>query len=369
MNDDMISYPELPEAAIGSEMGTVVTSGVHWLRMPLFSNSAAINCWALEDDGGWTIVDSGLHDEPTETAWSAWAAGEARGKPVRRVFATHMHPDHAGMAGWLVSRHKAVLWMTRPEYLHLHMIMHANPATAANDHRFFQSAGMDVGKIEDFRGRDVDVAGAVYALPPMYRALSDGGTIRIGSRNWVCITGCGHSPEHACLWSPEDGLLLSGDQILPEISSNVSVLPLEPFNDPLSGWLASLQRIRAIVPDNVLVLPAHGRPFFGLHKRIDDLLVSHERKMERALAALDAPRRIIDLFPFLFRAVPSGFMQQTLAIGEAFAHLACLRTRGLASVETDAAGVLWWRRLCSQAADAADPAKDYQPPPTIHDIA
>ncbi|MBK8273258.1 MAG: hypothetical protein IPK89_10035 [Sphingomonadales bacterium] len=78
MNDDMISYPELPEAAIGSGMGTVVTSGVHWLRMPLFSNSAAINCWALEDDGGWTIVDSGLHDEPTETAWSAWAAGEAR---------------------------------------------------------------------------------------------------------------------------------------------------------------------------------------------------------------------------------------------------------------------------------------------------
>lgn len=344
MQHDTIIFPELVEPAIGSGDSTIVAPGMQWLRMPLFFDSAAINCWALEDGPGWSIVDSGLHDGPTKAAWTTWEGNGDAGRSIVRVFATHMHADHAGMAGWLVHRNGASLWMTRTEYLHLHMLLHRSGTALANDFHFFTKMGLDVGKFEDFRGRDAQVASAVSPLPPLYRAISDGETIRIGARRWVCVTGQGHSPEHACLWCPADGLLISGDQILPEISSNVSVLPIEPFDDPLSHWLSSLKRIRKIIPDDVLVLPAHGRPFFGLHRRIDELVLSHERKMDRALAALEVPMRIVDLFPFLFRAVLPGFMQQTLAAGEAFAHLTCLQSRGMVNCAADSDGVLWWQR-------------------------
>nr|WP_066529640.1 hypothetical protein [Sphingobium sp. EP60837] len=90
------------------------------------------------------------------------------------------------------------------------------------------------------------------------------------------MIGKGHSPEHALLHCPEMKLLISGNQVPPEISSNVSVQPLEPAADPLTDWLETLEAIRQKVSDNVLVLPAHGKPFHGLHARIGALIEGHE---------------------------------------------------------------------------------------------
>src|SRR3569833_475455 len=106
---------------------------------------------------------------------------------------------------------------------------------------------------------------SVCALPDSYHRLSDGASVDIGGRSWRVVVGTGHSPEHACLYCPELKLLISGDQILPRISSNVSVFPTEPEANPLSEWLTSLARLKREIPDDVLVLPAHNECFRGLH--------------------------------------------------------------------------------------------------------
>jgi glyoxylase-like metal-dependent hydrolase (beta-lactamase superfamily II) len=131
--------------------------------------------------------------------------------------------------------------------------------------------------------------------------------------------------------------------VLPRISSNVSVFPTEPDGDPLSEWLTSLARIKTIVPDEVLVLPAHNDPFLGLHARLDHLIRGHERGLERLMRTLAEPRRSIDIFGALF-ARSIGPELLGMATGEALAHLNCLLVRGLAKAAPDEAGVIWYGR-------------------------
>ncbi|RYG01495.1 MAG: MBL fold metallo-hydrolase, partial [Caulobacteraceae bacterium] len=152
----------------------------------------------------------------------------------------------------------------------------------------------------------------------------------------------GHSPEHACLWCPELKLFISGDQVLPKISSNVSVFPTEPDGDPLTEWLTTLEAIKGRVPDDVLVLPAHNAPFHGLHARIDHLIGGHERGLTRLRNLIVEPKRAVDVFPVLFRRKIDEWVLG-MATGESLAHLNCLMTRGEARKDTDSDGVVWYR--------------------------
>src|SRR5690606_15273312 len=94
-----------------------VAPGVHWIRMPLPFTLNHINLWAIDDGEGWAVVDTGVQTPDTAAAWRTLMAGPLGGRPITRVFATHMHPDHIGMAGWLTRKFDCRLWMTRLEYL------------------------------------------------------------------------------------------------------------------------------------------------------------------------------------------------------------------------------------------------------------
>ncbi len=128
--------------------------------------------------------------------------------------------------------------------------------------------------------------------------------------------------------------MISGDQVLPKISSNVSVFPTEPDGDPLTDWLTSLARIKTKIPDDVLVLPAHNDPFHGLHARIDHLISGHERGLVRLHELLAEPKRVVDVFSVLFRRKINEYLLG-LATGESLAHLNCLIARGQAVREQD----------------------------------
>jgi glyoxylase-like metal-dependent hydrolase (beta-lactamase superfamily II) len=157
------------------------------------------------------------------------------------------------------------------------------------------------------------------------------------------VVGHGHSPEHACLHCPSLKLLISGDQVLPRISSNVSVFPTEPDADPLGDWMDSLAKLTREVPDDVLVLPAHNEPFRGLHARLRHLAQGHERSLERLRGSLAEPKRAIDVFGALFarRIDDPGLL--SMATGESLAHLNYLLARGEATAEVDPQGVAWYR--------------------------
>jgi glyoxylase-like metal-dependent hydrolase (beta-lactamase superfamily II) len=320
-----------------------IAPGVKWLRMPLGGSLAFINVWALDDGSGWAIVDTGMGGPDTQKAWRAAFAGDLANRPATRVFVTHMHPDHIGMAGWLTRKFQCRMWISRLEYLMCRSLAADTGREAPADAlTFYKAAGWGEDDLETYRARFGGFGRALHALPDSFHRLNDGDQVKIGEHTWMVVVGSGHSPEHACLWCPELKLMISGDQVLPKISSNVSVFPTEPEGDPLTDWLVSLKRIKGKVPDDVLVLPAHNDPFHGLHARIDHLIGGHERGLTRLRALIAEPKRSVDVFHVLFRRkIDSNLLG--MATGEALAHLNCLLARGQAVRTRDENGVDWYR--------------------------
>jgi glyoxylase-like metal-dependent hydrolase (beta-lactamase superfamily II) len=339
-----VNAPHYRHASIAPGTTLAVGAGVHWAPLPLPFAPGHVNCWVLDDGDGWSIVDTGyLCDEAVRT-WQELFAGPFAGKPVKRVVCTHMHPDHAGLADWLLRRWGCPLWMSALEYLTCRSLLEDVKADPPPDGvSFYRAAGAGDRAEAIFRKRFGPYRTGFGGLPASFRRLRDGEAAAIGPTPWRVVMTNGHSPEHACLWNEPMQLFISGDQVLPRYWSNVTVLPIEPEADPLADWIASLQKIRATVPDSVLVLPSHGEPFTGLHGRVDALIAAHEAKLLAVLRALDVPRRAADLMEDLFPWPIRGETSLGMAIGESVAHLSWLARRGGVVRERDGSGVDWYR--------------------------
>ena len=329
-----------------------VQPGVHWIRMPLPYALDHINLWALEDDDGWAIVDTGTSTDDNAKVWRELFAQAADNRPVTRVLVTHMHPDHVGMAGWLTRKFDARLWMTRLEYLNCRVMVSDTGREAPPEGTgFYERAGWIPAAIETYRLRFGNFGKHIHKLPDSYRRIQDGEAITIGKRVWHVVTGSGHSPEHACLHCPELKLFISGDQVLPRISSNVSVYPTEPEADPMGEWIASLEKLRRQVSDDVLVLPSHNEPFHGLHARLDRLHRGQLRVLDRLRRTLAEPKRAVDVFSSLFgRPITQdnvGLL--SMATGEAIACLNYLFVRDEVRRWVGDDGAYWYQRPAGNA--------------------
>ncbi len=315
---------------------------MYWLHMPMPFTLNRINLWLLRDGDDWTVVDTGLDLPASRLIWEQIFDGLMAGRRISRVIVTHMHPDHMGLAGWLVQRFGCELWMSRDEFLMgRNLVADTGREAPELAIRFYRAAGYDDEALDTYRRRFGDFGKLVAPLPESFRRLVDGETIEINGQYWQIVTGAGHSPEHVCLYCPTQKLLISGDQVLPRISPNVSVYPTEPHGDPLTEWLNSCHRLRAQLPADLLVLPAHQEPFTGLPTRMTQLIDSHERGLSRLYELLSEPRRAIDCFSALFaRDIGSG--ERMLAIGETLAHLHCLLARRMISQRLDDDGRSWY---------------------------
>nr|WP_310522713.1 MBL fold metallo-hydrolase [Polymorphobacter sp.] len=304
-----------------------VAPGVHWTRMGLPFGLDHINLWVLDAGDGWAIVDTGVNLGASKKAWETLFAGPMAGKPVTRVIVTHYHPDHLGLAGWLCARWNVPLEIARTEYLlarTLTLDIRDAPPPEAVD--FSIRAGWPEEAVAGMRQKPGGSFHKIVSpLPAGFKRIRDGDVLSIGARKWTIVTGRGHAPEHSCLVS-EDGIMISGDQVLPRITSNVSVYPTEPYADPLGDWLESIETLRGIDP-GVLVLPAHNEPFTGLHTRLDQLRDDHVDKLDKLLALCAEPRTAFESFSTLFRK-PIGESDYGIATGEAVAHLHWLEERG-----------------------------------------
>ena len=340
-----LTYPWSREVNPGPGQAEKIADGVYWVRFPMPMSLDHINLWLLEDGDGWTVVDTCLNLASARDIWEQLFGSIMQGRPITRVICTHLHPDHVGLAGWLTQRFDAELWMSREEFL-MCRAMAADTGREAPGValRFYRAAGYDDKQLERYKGKFGNFGRAIAPLPESFRRLVDLETITIGGRYWQVVVGSGHSPEHAALYCPALKLLISGDQVLPRISPNVSVFPTEPDGDPLQEWLSSSARIREMLPDDVLVLPAHQAPFYGLHVRLSQLIEAHNHDLRSLFAYLDQPRRAVDCFPALFRReIDEATLG--LATGETIAHLNCLLGRRRVTRKRDEQGVDWYQQI------------------------
>ncbi len=323
-----------------------IAPGVRWIRLPMPFRLDHINVWAIDTDDGWVLVDTGLNDPNTVAAWLALMDQGALARPLQGVYATHMHPDHIGLAGWFTRRAGVPLYMSRLEYLTCR-VMHADTSREAppDGILFCRRSGWSPAAIENYRSRFGSFGKQIHALPDSFRRLQDGEVLQWGRHAWQVVATGGHSPEHVCLYCPDLKLLISGDQVLPRISSNVSVFANEPQANPLKEWYASLDKLQRQIPDDVLVLPSHNEPFYGLHERLLSLRAGTTEALERLCQQLrGGPQRIVDVFPALFRR-PIGEQdgqQLGLATGEAVACMNYLIVERAVQCTVDADGVAWY---------------------------
>ncbi|QFU76026.1 MBL fold metallo-hydrolase [Halioglobus maricola] len=340
----MLTYPhDTPP-----EHGTLreVAPGIHWLQMPLPMALDHINLYMLEDDDGWWIVDSGMALGPTEELWEKIFAQHLGGKPIKAVIATHWHPDHTGMAGWLCDRWRVPFYATQGEYLTGLVYTRAAPEHFGwtNEQHQIRSGRGEEGVAAS--RKSMGGAGRITRpLPTSYQRLEEGSRFTINGQRWRVVVGSGHSPEHACLYCESLNVLISGDQVIPRITSNISVSGIEPEGNPLREWLQSHERFLEVLPDDALVLPAHNLPFYGLHHRLRHLIEHHEDHLiALEEACLQASCTAVELLPVLFKRELDD-NQIGLALGECVAHLNYLLHRGQIARTVDSEGCYRYRSV------------------------
>ena len=334
------SHPALhyPIEALPEHAHTVeVAPGVRWVRMRLPFALDHINLWLLDDGDRVVVIDCGYATADTRAAWEAVLAAD--GRPLSRIIVTHHHPDHIGLATWLAARDGAPIHMTQGEFFAAQAVWNQLPGYCIPDMLDqFRRHGLD-----DSRHDALATRGNAYRLgapevPARYHRLFAGDEVRIGAHDWRIIVGFGHAPEHASLYCAALGVLISGDMLLPRISTNVSVYAATPNDDPLGWFLRSLRDL-CNIPDDTLVLPSHGKPFKGIRSRVDQLVEHHRERCEVLLAACHTPSTASELLPTLFpRALDTH--QVMFAMGEAIAHLNHLESQGALSRQVDANGLI-----------------------------
>lgn len=325
---DAIRYPQ----EIAPEPGQLqeIADGVFWLRMPLPMALDHINLYLLDDGDGWVAIDSGLNLPETREHWRSIYESYCREKPIKKVLCTHMHPDHIGSAGWLCETFQAPLYMSQLEYFtgrsYFAWLAEDGVGPDGQAREFMARAGLDAEYIEGAAGRHRFFTRFVSPLPNSYRRLRNNERLQIGEREFQIITSGGHSPEHVSLFAEETPLLLSGDQIIARISSNVSVSSTEPEANPLAEWLEGLRGFLDL-PEDTLVLPSHNLPFYGVRTRVRQLIDHHQSKLQLLREHCTQPYSALELLSVMFERDISR-NELGMAVGETLAHLHYLIERG-----------------------------------------
>jgi glyoxylase-like metal-dependent hydrolase (beta-lactamase superfamily II) len=305
-----------------------LAEGVIWVRLPMPGALSHVNVWLLESPDGWFLVDTGIKTRAVEQAWVRFESQLPIAARLRSVVVTHHHPDHFGMANWFVERHGIEVQMGPRAYA----------ATAGVLGDLDVGPGKGLRSFAERLGIELDddtaaiLGGRMYksvvsGRPPV-REIAAGSTISGARGDWQVSLHDGHAPDHLCLYAPHAGILVSGDQVLPTISSNISLYPSNEMSDPLGDYLESLEALREL-PAETLVLPAHGTPFEGLHARLDALAQEHGSRLEKITAFCSMPRSTADVAGSLFNVHRLDGLNRLLAMTETLAHLRYLEQRGI----------------------------------------
>ncbi len=321
-----------------------VAPNLHWARLPLPMRLNHVNLWFMREGDGWLVVDAGLDAPMCRDAWEALLAGPLAGLKLNRIVLTHGHPDHVGLAGWLVDRFDCDFQATRTEWLFANWRRETHGRSFGRQMRaFLMSHGCAADIIERFATQEASIGRGEQPVPEQFLRLRHEERHRFGERSFGVIVASGHADEHASFYAEEGRILIAGDQILQRITPVVGVFGHEPEGDPLSNYLGSLARFEGL-PDDALVLPSHGLPFHGLRARLGQLRHHHQERLAELLGHMREPRSAFELAALIFdRAIQEG--QGRFALAETLAHLHYAETLKLARRAADSGGLVRFVRI------------------------
>lgn len=325
--------------------GTPVDSAgdLRWIRLPVPGPLGHINVWLAPGRRHRVLIDTGMKLPETHAAWQALEASERLEHELEAILVTHHHPDHFGMAAHLAARYEVPVRMSAP-------------ARRAAQGSLEDVAGGGGGALAEYRhtwGVDFEAvlakakAAGVFGklttgLPAAGTPILDGERIAELRDPWHASLHFGHAEGHVCLGWPEGALLISGDQLLPSISSNISLYPGAGSADPLADFFASLERLATLAPETI-VLPAHGQPFRGAASRARQLRAGHDRRLGQVVEFCREPRPTGAIVGELFGARNLEGWNSLLAYGETLAHVRYLHSRGALARLAEDDQVHWQR--------------------------
>jgi glyoxylase-like metal-dependent hydrolase (beta-lactamase superfamily II) len=318
-------FPVAPEPGKTIE----IAPGILWARIPLPFRLNHVNIYLIDDGDGWTAIDTGLGDDLTRDVWEQLLAGPLHGRRLTRLIVTHYHPDHVGLAGWLTQRCDMPMLTSETSYLGCDNISLSPGALEADTYRdFYLRHGLNAETTRIVTTRGHSYLTMVTGLPPTFRRVVAGDTLKIGGRSFAVLTGDGHAPEQVMLYCAEEKIFLSADQVLAKISPNISVWAVEPEGNPLGLYLRSLRTLKDTLSEDSLVLPGHQLPFHRLHVRIDELIMHHEHRCATIAKACAAkPHSAADLMPVVFHHTLTPH-EMSFAFSEVLAHINYMVERG-----------------------------------------
>ncbi len=320
-----------------------IAGDLRWIRLPVPGPLQHINVWLAPGRRRRVLIDTGMNQPETHAAWDALALSERLGEELEAILVTHHHPDHFGMAANLAARFDVPVRMSEPARAAAQLAtVGALAAGAAALAEYRDTWGVDF-EVLLTRARAAGVYDRlVSGMPAPTSFITEGERIAELRDPWHASLHHGHAEGHLCLYWRQSNLLISGDQLLPAISSNVSLYPGAGSEDPLADFLHSLERLAGL-PETTVVLPAHGRPFRGPAARAAQLRAGHELRLRTLRDFAAQPRGTAEIVGALFGARNLEGWNSMLAYGETLAHIRYLQLRGGLTRLGAGAEVRWLR--------------------------
>lgn len=323
-----------------------VAAGIHRIPLPLPMDALkAVNVYAIEGDDGLTLVDGGwaipLARDILDRSLRSIGSGFG---DIKRFLVTHVHRDHYTMASALGGEFGAEVALGAEEKPALELLLNAAELTESPFAAVLRTAGAEEIAAQWSGGAKELPDPAHWAFPDIW--IERDRTFAVGARTLDAVHTPGHTPGHYVYADQAEGVLFSGDHVLPTITPSIG-FTVPPSDQPLGEFMASLAKVRAL-PD-LRILPAHGPVAPSTYARVDELLEHHEERLdlclkslvERGSATSLAVAKDLGWTRHERNFSELDLFSQGMAAMETKAHLEVLVARGLATAADEPDGIVF----------------------------
>lgn len=299
----------------------IIPSVLECLTVPTPFNVGPIHIFWLKGEDGWTLVDTGPKTLDALSGIERFMQTHKFGfRDIARIVLTHQHVDHSGLAAIIAEKSGASILAHEGAVPYLER----DPAFLEWHHEFFHRLYRENGVPEEMLAtvERFQEMMDMYADPAsVHGTLADGDEIP-GHPGWKVVYTPGHTQNHIALYCEADGLMLSGDFLIKEISSNAFIEPAltrgEARPKPLLVYRDTLCRIASMPIQRML--SAHGSEIDDPRELIQFRLQRQEERATRIAVLLEeGPLTAFELSARLFPKVYKKEMPLTFS--ETLGHL------------------------------------------------